>query len=175
MRMTRGAPPLTPAQLRLLELVSETLAGAPEDCLRFFHTAIALPLGESCKVTRVAYHCAVNPSTVQNRFLRAQLPRAKHLLDRLWLVRIAEMLRAPDRPSLRSVANAADLSSANHLNRKVRLLTGRTGAEWRRTASVEARLEEFRALLVEHQATLVRFSPLVSASRATSFSTQAAA
>jgi AraC-like DNA-binding protein len=137
------------------------LAGAPEDCWRFFESLFDGGTGIST-VRALARQLTVLPSTLMSRFFRAGLPAPKRYLALARLVRAARLFENPGL-SIANVANHLDYSSPQSFGRHVRTLMGMTALEFRRRYDGEGMLHYFREQLVlPHLTVLRRFRPLVA-------------
>jgi AraC-like DNA-binding protein len=137
------------------------LAGAPEDCWRFFESLFGNGTGVST-VRALSRQLCVLPSTLMSRFFRAGLPAPKRYLAFARLVRAARLFENPGL-SIANVANHLDYSSPQSFGRHVRTLMGMTALEFRRHYDGEGMLHCFREQLVlPYVTTLRRFRPLVA-------------
>jgi AraC-like DNA-binding protein len=140
--------------------LSADLAGAPEDCGRFFESLFGTR-GVST-VRALARQLSVLPSTLMSRFFRAGLPAPKRYLAFARLVRAARLFENPGL-SIANVANHLDYSSPQSFGRHVRTLMSMTALEFRRRYDGEGMLHYFREQLVlPYAATLRQFRPLVA-------------
>jgi AraC-like DNA-binding protein len=147
-------------RLALGQLAAD-LAGAPEDCWRFFASLFESTNGVST-VRALARQLSVLPSTLMSRFFRAGLPAPKRYLAFARLVRAARLFENPGL-SIANVANHLDYSSPQSFGRHVRTLIGTTALEFRRRYDGEGMLHCFREQLVlPHAPTLRRFRPLIA-------------
>jgi AraC-like DNA-binding protein len=147
-------------RLALGQLASD-LAGAPEDCWRFFESLFSSENGVTT-VRVLARQLSVLPSTLMSRFFRAGLPAPKRYLAFARLVRAARLFENPGL-SIANVANHLDYSSPQSFGRHVRTLMGTTALEFRRRYDGEGMLHYFREQLVLPYATTLRqFRPLVA-------------
>jgi AraC-like DNA-binding protein len=147
-------------RLALGQLATD-LAGAPEDCWRFFESLFGG--GPTISTVRaLARQLSVLPSTLMSRFFRAGLPAPKRYLAFARLVRAARLFENPGL-SIANVANHLDYSSPQSFGRHVRTLMGITALEFRRRYDGEGMLFYFREQLVlPYATTLRRFRPLVA-------------
>lgn len=137
------------------------LAGAPEDCWRFFVSLFDTVTGVST-VRALARQLSVLPSTLMSRFFRAGLPAPKRYLAFARLVRAARLFENPGL-SIANVANHLDYSSPQSFGRHVRTLIGITALEFRQRYDGEGMLHCFREqLILPHVKTLRQFRPLVA-------------
>jgi AraC-like DNA-binding protein len=137
------------------------LAGAPEDCVRFFELLFTCPPA-LCSVRQLAQQFDVGTSTFMSRFFRAGLPAPKRYLAYARLVRAARLLESAGF-SVAHVADQLDFSSPQSFGRHVKTLLGMTAQRFRETYDGEGMLERFRAELVTpFTETLRRFRPLTS-------------
>jgi AraC-like DNA-binding protein len=138
------------------------LAGAPEDCWRFFESLFGGSGGGVSTVRTLARQLGVLPSTLMSRFFRAGLPAPKRYLAFARLVRAARLFENPGL-SIANVANHLDYSSPQSFGRHVRTLMRLTALEFRRRYDGEGMLHYFREQLVLPNATILRqFRPLVA-------------
>jgi len=128
------------AQLRL------DLAGAPDDCWRFFHTIFtcAPRVGNVRQLSRLL---DVLPSTLMSRFFRAAVPPPKRYLAMARLVRAARLFENTGF-SIANVSNHLDYSSPQSFGRHVRTLLGVTAGDFRHRYDGAGMFERFRAELV---------------------------
>ena len=139
------------------------LAGAPEDCLRFFETLFAP--GPAVTVRALARQLDMRPSTLMSRFLRAKLPAPKRYLAAARLVRAARLMENGGL-SVANVADHLEYSSPQSFGRHVRAQLGLTATELRQRYDGEGMLHRFRQeLVLPHHESLRRFSPLASTIR----------
>src|SRR5918998_6443884 len=137
------------------------LAGAPEDCWRFFESLFGSGTGVAT-VRALARQLSVLPSTLMSRFFRAGLPAPKRYLALARLVRAARLFENPGL-SIANVANHLDYSSPQSFGRHVRTLMGMTALEFRRRYDGEGMLHCFREQLVlPYSSILRRFRPLIA-------------
>lgn len=137
------------------------LAGAPDDCWRFFDALFT----DGHRVTTVRTLCTqlhVLPSTLMSRFFRARLPAPKRYLA---MARLVHAARVFENPGL-SVANVAyhlEYSSPQSFSRHVRTLLRVTAQEFRQSYDGEGMLQRFRdELILPHLEVLRQFSPFRS-------------
>jgi AraC-like DNA-binding protein len=140
------------------------LAGAPDDCWRFFEllfqTSPRVPT-----VRALAAQLRVVPSTFMSRFFRANLPAPKRYLAMARLVHAARMFENPGL-SVANVANHLDYSSPQSFGRHVRGFLGMTAMEFRHRYDGEGMLHRFRdELVLPFLPVLRRFTPLSASSR----------
>jgi AraC-like DNA-binding protein len=150
-------------EIRRLALgqLSADLAGAPEDCWRFFESLFGSGAGVST-IRALARQLSVLPSTLMSRFFRAGLPAPKRYLAFARLVRAARLFENSGL-SIANVANHLDYSSPQSFGRHVRTLMCMTALEFRRRYDGEGMLHYFREQLVLPHATILRqFRPLVA-------------
>lgn len=137
------------------------LAGAPDDCWRFFASLFDTVNGVST-VRALARQLCVLPSTLMSRFFRAGLPAPKRYLAFARLVRAARLFENPGL-SIANVANHLDYSSPQSFGRHIRTLIGTTALEFRRHYDGEGMLHSFREqLILPHIRTLRQFRPLAA-------------
>jgi AraC-like DNA-binding protein len=122
------------------------LAGAPEDCIRFFEQL----LRSSARLSTIrafSRHLGVLPSTLMSRFFRLQLPAPKQYLAMARLIRAARLFENPGL-SVANVANTLEYSSPQSFGRHVRSMLDMTALEFRRRYDGEGMLQRFRDELV---------------------------
>jgi len=138
------------------------LAGAPDDCWRFFD-ALFNTVPRVSTVRALSARLQVVPSTLMSRFFRAGLPAPKRYLA---LARLTQAARVFENPGL-SVANVADhldYSSPQSFGRHVRAMLQMTAVEFRQRYDGEGMLQRFREeLVLPHLTVLRRFTPLGTA------------
>jgi AraC-like DNA-binding protein len=145
-------------RLSVLRIAGD-LAGAPEDCLRFFDALFSSPASVTT-VCRLARRLGVLPSTLMSRFFRCRLPAPKQYLAMARLIRAARLFENPGF-SVAQVANALEYSSPQSFSRHVHGLMHCTAVEFRQQFSGERMLETMRAeLIMPHLHELQRFHPL---------------
>ena len=144
---------------RCAEIVARDVAGAPLDCVRFFHLLFR-PAPGMGTVRELAERLGVVPSTLMSRFFRAHLPAPKRYLAMARLVRAARLFENGGL-SVASVANALEYSSPQSFGRHVRTMLRLTAVQFRERYDGEGMLERFRAELVRpFVPALRRFTPL---------------
>ena len=147
---------------RAIAQLHADLAGAPEDCLRFFDALFSSPASVTT-VRQLARRLGVLPSTLMSRFFRASLPAPKQYLAMARLVRAARMFESPGL-SIAQVSNQLDYSSPQSFSRHVQTLLQCTAVAFRRRFTGESMLDHLRSELVTpHCDALQRFNPLVVA------------
>ncbi len=133
-------------QRQCLGQLAIDLAGAPDDCWRFFE-ALFLSSPHVHTVRALSRELAVLPSTLMSRFFRAQLPAPKRYLAMARLVRAARLFENAGF-SIANVANHLDYSSPQSFGRHVRTLLQLTAAEFRADYDGARMLQRFRKELV---------------------------
>jgi AraC-like DNA-binding protein len=155
---TRDIEKIALAQLSL------DLAGAPDDCWKFFE-AIFQPGLKTCTIRTLAEELRVVPSTLMSRFFRAHLPAPKRYLAMARLTHAARVFENPGL-SVANVANHLEYSSPQSFGRHVRTLLSITALEFRQRYDGEGMLHRFREeLILPFSATLRTFSPLTEGLR----------
>lgn len=137
------------------------LAGAPEDCWRFFETLFTCSprIGN---VRLLARLLDVLPSTMMSRFFRAGVPAPKRYLSMARLVRAARLFENSGF-SIANVANHLDYSSPQSFGRHVRTLLDITAGEFRDRYDGGGMFERFRCeLILPHVDALRVLKPLSS-------------
>jgi AraC-like DNA-binding protein len=142
-----------------LDRLNADLAGAPDDCRRFFEQLFTCA-PRVCTVRALSRGLGVLPSTLMSRFFRSGLPAPKRYLAYARLTRAARLFENPGL-SVASVANHLDYSSPQSFGRHVRTLFGLTAVQFRRRYDGEGMLERFREeLILPHLPALRVFTPL---------------
>jgi AraC-like DNA-binding protein len=141
-------------QRGVLGQLAVDLAGAPDDCWRFFETLFTCSprLGN---VRMLARHLDVLPSTMMSRFFRAGAPAPKRYLAMARLVRAARLFENAGF-SIANVANHLDYSSPQSFGRHVRTLLEMTAGDFRRRYDGAGMFERFRTDLVLPYLTVLR-------------------
>ncbi len=140
------------------------LAGAPDDCWRFFE-ALFRSAPRVATVRALAQRLGVVPSTLMSRFFRSRLPAPKRYLAMARLVQAARWFENPGL-SVAGVANHLDYSSPQRFGRHVRTMLHMSAVEFRQRYDGEGMLLRFRDELVLPFAHLLRrFSPLAAGPR----------
>lgn len=130
------------------------LAGAPEDCWRFFETLFTCPPRVG-NVRQLARQLDVLPSTLMSRFYRGGVPAPKRYLAMARLVRAARLFENSGF-SIANVANHLDYSSPQSFGRHVRTLLMMTAGEFRQRYDGAEMFERFRKELVLPYLTALR-------------------
>ena len=144
-------------QRGILGQLAVDLAGAPEDCWRFFETLFLCPPSIS-NVRMLSRHLGVLPSSMMSRFFRAGLPAPKRYLAMARLVRAARLFENSGF-SIANVAYHLEFSSPQSFGRHVRTLLHMTALEFRRRYDGEGMLRRFREeLIVPYLDTLRHFT-----------------
>lgn len=145
----------------ILSQLAIDLAGAHDDCLRFFE-ALFTCSPRLCNVRKFAEHLHVVPSTMMSRFYRAGIPAPKTYLAMARLVRAAKLFENSGF-SITNVANHLDYSSPQSFGRHVRSLLHLTAGEFRVRYDGTGMFERFRSeLIVPHVQVLQELHPLIS-------------
>lgn len=140
--------------------IQADLAGAPEDCHRFFEALFSSP-ASVCTVRQLARRLGVLPSTLMSRFFRANLPAPKKYLAMARLVRAARLFESPGL-SVAQVAMQLEYSSPQSFSRHVQILLQCTAVSFRRRYTGESMLEHMRRELVApYLDVLCTFNPLI--------------
>jgi AraC-like DNA-binding protein len=126
--------------------LSIDLAGAPDDCWRFFETIFTCS-SRVGNVRQLARGLGVLPSTMMSRFFRLGAPAPKRYLAMARLVRAARLFENSGF-SIANVANHLDYSSPQSFGRHVRTLLHLTAGEFRHRYDGAGMFERFRAELV---------------------------
>lgn len=144
-----------------LAQLSLDLAGAPEDCWKFFEAVFTVTPAYPT-VRCLATTLGVLPSTLMSRFFRAGLPTPKQYLACARLVRAARLFENTGF-SIARVATQLEYSSPQSFGRHVRALLQLTAGEFRRRYDAEGMLHRFREeLVLPYVHTLQRFRPLAA-------------
>ena len=138
----------------ILSQLAVDLAGAPEDCWRFFE-AIFTCSPRIGNVRELSRHLQVLPSTMMSRFFRAGAPSPKRYLAMARLVRAARLFENAGF-SVANVANHLDYSSPQSFGRHVRTLLHMTAGDFRQRYDGVGMFERFRAELVLPYLTVLR-------------------
>jgi AraC-like DNA-binding protein len=137
------------------------LAGAPEDCWRFFE-ALFKSSSRLSTVRGLAAYLQVVPSTLMSRFFRSRLPAPKRYLAMARLVQAARLFENPGL-SVANIADHLDYSSPQSFGRHVRTMLSMTAVMFRQRYDGEGMLQRFREeLVLPHLAILRSFSPLAA-------------
>jgi AraC-like DNA-binding protein len=141
-------------QRGILGQLAVDLAGAPDDCWRFFETIFTCSprIGN---VRMLAHHLDVLPSTMMSRFFRAGAPAPKRYLAMARLVRAARLFENSGY-SVANVANHLDYSSPQSFGRHVRALLHMTAGDFRQQYDGGGMFERFRTELLLPYLTVLR-------------------
>jgi AraC-like DNA-binding protein len=141
-------------QRGVLGQLAVDLAGAPEDCWRFFEVLFTCsPRVGSVRL--LARQVGVLPSTMMSRFFRAGVPAPKRYLAMARLVRAARLFENSGF-SIANVANHLDYSSPQSFGRHVRNLLHMTAGDFRERYDGAGMMERFREELVLPYVTALR-------------------
>jgi AraC-like DNA-binding protein len=159
LRSALGTDPRDDFERGCAVVVARDVAGAPLDCVRFFHLLFR-PAPGMATVRELSQRLGVVPSTLMSRFFRAHLPAPKRYLAMARLVRAARLFESPGL-SVAAVSNALEYSSPQSFGRHVRTMLRLTAVQFREEYDGEGMLERFRAeLVLPFAAALRRFAPL---------------
>ena len=148
-------------QRGILGQLSVDLAGAPEDCWRFFETLFLCPPRIS-NVRMLARHLSVLPSSMMSRFFRAGLPAPKRYLGMARLVRAARLFENSGF-SIANVAYHLEFSSPQSFGRHVRTLLHMTAGDFRHRYDGVGMFERFRQeLMLPYLSVLRELHPLTA-------------
>jgi len=148
-------------QRGMLGQLSLDLAGAPEDCWRFFEALFLCPPRVG-NVRTLSKHLDVLPSTLMSRFFRAKLPAPKRYLAMVRLVRAACLFENAGF-SIANVAYHLEFSSPQSFGRHVRTLLLITAGEFRHRYDGMGMFERFRQeLVLPHLTVLRQLRPLTA-------------
>jgi AraC-like DNA-binding protein len=148
-------------QRSVLGQLAVDLAGAPDDCWRFFETIFTCSprIGN---VRLLARHLDVMPSTMMSRFFRAGVPTPKRYLAMARLVRAARLFENAGF-SIANIANHLDYSSPQSFGRHVRTLLYITAGEFRERYDGASMFARFRAdLVLPYTSVLRQLRPLTA-------------
>jgi AraC-like DNA-binding protein len=148
-------------QRSVLGQLAVDLAGAPDDCWRFFETIFTCSprIGN---VRLLARHLDVMPSTMMSRFFRAGVPTPKRYLAMARLVRAARLFENAGF-SIANIANHLDYSSPQSFGRHVRTLLYITAGEFRERYDGASMFARFRAdLVLPYTSVLRQLKPLTA-------------
>lgn len=148
-------------QRTALGQINEDLAGAPNDCWRFFELLFAHTPRVNT-VRDLARQMNILPSTLMSRFFRAHLPPPKRYLSLARLIRAARLFENPGL-SIASVANHLDYSSPQSFGRHVRTVMKMSPVKFRQSFDGDAMLLHFREhLVLPYVSILTKFSPVAA-------------
>jgi AraC-like DNA-binding protein len=133
-------------QRSILGQLGVDLAGAPDDCWRFFEALFLCP-SRIGTVRKLARYLDVLPSTMMSRFFRAGVPAPKRYLAMSRLVRAARLFENSGF-SIANVAYHLDFSSPQSFGRHVRTLLHMTAGDFRHHYDGLGMFERFRQELV---------------------------
>ena len=136
------------------------LAGAPEDCLRFFDALFTAP-SSVCTVRQLSRRLGVLGSTLMSRFFRASLPAPKSYLAMARLVRAARLFENPGL-SVAQVSTQLEYSSPQSFSRHTSTILQCSAVAFRRQYDGASMLEYMRnTSIIPYRETLLVFHPLV--------------
>ncbi len=142
-----------------LAMLREELAGASDDCWRFFESLFH-EKRPAATVRELANALGVLPSTLVSRFFRAGIPAPKRYLAWSRLVRAARLLENPGL-SIADASNQLEYSSAQSFCRHVKSMLHVTAGQFRRAHNGRAMLTRFRdELLRPYHDLLLDLRPL---------------
>jgi AraC-like DNA-binding protein len=141
-------------QRGVLGQLAVDLAGAPDDCWRFFEVLFTCSPRVG-NVRLLARHLGVLPSTMMSRFFRAGVPAPKRYLAMARLVRAARLFENSGF-SIANVANHLDYSSPQSFGRHVRNLLHMTAGDFRERYDGVGMIDRFREELVLPYVTALR-------------------
>lgn len=133
-------------QRGVLSQLATDLAGAPDDCWRFFETLFTCSPRVG-NVRLLARELGILPSTLMSRFFRAGVPAPKRYLALARLVRAARLFENAGF-SVANVANHMDYSSPQSFGRHVRTLLHMTAGDFRHRYDGAGMFQRFRDELV---------------------------
>jgi AraC-like DNA-binding protein len=153
----------TVQQVAIAQL-SRDLAGATDDCWRFFRT-LFLTTPHVHTVRALAHELEVFPSTLMSRFYRAGVPAPKRYLAMARLVRAAHLFENRGL-SIANVANHLEYSSPQSFGRHVRIMLRITAVDLREQYDGASMFQRFREeLVLPHREALIRLAPLTHVTR----------
>ncbi|MEO7360213.1 MAG: helix-turn-helix domain-containing protein, partial [Gemmatimonadaceae bacterium] len=136
------------------------LAGAPEDCLRFFDALFKSP-ASVCTVRQLSRRLGVLPSTLMSRFFRADLPAPKSYLAMARLVRAARLFENPGL-SVAQVSTQLEYSSPQSFSRHTGTILQCTAVAFRRRYDGVTMFQHMReSVVIPYRTVLLDFHPLV--------------
>jgi AraC-like DNA-binding protein len=139
--------------------LGDDLAGATQDCWRFFEALFLSPPSVTT-VRRLSRDLEVFPSTLMSRFFRAHLPPPKRYLATARLVRAAHLFENQGF-SVANIANHLEYSSPQSFGRHVMGMLGLSAMEFRQRYDGAGMLDRFRQdLVVPYASALKRLQPL---------------
>lgn len=141
-------------QRTALGQLSADLAGAPNDCWRFFELLFS-HTPQSHTVRQLSRQLHILPSTLMSRFFRAHLPPPKRYLSLARLIRAAKLFENPGL-SVASVANYLDYSSPQSFGRHVRTIMKMSPVAFRELYDGAGMLQFFRQELVLPYTSILR-------------------
>jgi AraC-like DNA-binding protein len=133
-------------QRSVLGQLAVDLAGAPDDCWRFFETLFTCSPRVG-NIRTLARHLGVLPTTMASRFFRAGAPAPKRYLAMARLVRAARLFENSGF-SVANVANHLEYSSPQSFGRHVRTVLHLTAGDFRHRYDGITMFERFREELV---------------------------
>ena len=152
-------------ELTLGEIDGEAGYKCNDGLARFF-ALVFTPDVTSAKL--IGARLGVRSCTLMSRFYRAGLPSPKRYLAMARLVWAAHLAESPGL-SISAIAARLDASSPQSFHRTVRLLTGHTATEFRRTATGAKMFDEFCSThIAPYRDALRTFEPLGTTSGITS-------
>jgi AraC-like DNA-binding protein len=148
-------------QRGVLSQLATDLAGAPDDCWRFFEVLFTCSPRVG-NVRQLARELDVLPSTLMSRFFRAGIPAPKRYLALARLVRAARLFENVGF-SIANVANHMDYSSPQSFGRHVRTLLHMTAGDFRHRYDSAGMFQRFREeLVVPYLSALRALRPLTA-------------
>lgn len=148
-------------QRSVLGQLAVDLAGAPDDCWRFFEVLFTCSprIGN---IRMLSKQLGVLPSTMMSRFYRAGAPAPKRYLALARLFRAARLFENAGF-SIANVANHLDYSSPQSFGRHVRTLLHMTAGDFRARYDGIGMFERFRGeLILPYLTTLRDLRPLTT-------------
>jgi AraC-like DNA-binding protein len=133
-------------QRTVLGHLSADLAGAPNDCWRFFELLFSYS-PQVHTIRQLSRQLCILPSTLMSRFFRAHLPPPKRYLALARLIRAARLFENPGL-SVASVANYLDYSSPQSFGRHIRAMMKISPVTFREQYDGAGMLQFFREELI---------------------------
>jgi AraC-like DNA-binding protein len=133
-------------QRTALGRLSGDLAGAPNDCWRFFELLFSHS-PQVHTIRQLSRHLCILPSTLMSRFFRAHLPPPKRYLALAKLIRAARLFENSGL-SIASVANYLDYSSPQSFGRHIRTMMKISPVAFRERYDGAGMLQLFREELI---------------------------
>ena len=141
--------------------LSADLAGAPNDCWRFFELLFSYS-PQVHTIRQLSRQLCILPSTLMSRFFRAHLPPPKRYLALAKLIRAARLFENPGL-SIASVSNYLDYSSPQSFGRHIRTIMKMSPVAFRERYDGAGMFQLFREELILPYVEILRvFRPAVT-------------